>query len=237
MGRRARVAPEEELLTDHHMIMVYSDQTIDEEAFNREITPIDELHEFFYSSFPQSKWVIGFEKGLKSKKWHYHATLWGVPLTRETLRARVKKFFKCKNKELAIGDIKNPDTVVSYTVKGGVYMGYGVSDDDLEEAFELSYDKVEEKKDFKKVLKELEEEYLRDNSAFQLEDFVEKYIQTYLDYCKPIYLSHIKARLITLRLVKSPERLKGYVRGILDDLGLGWVSSSSMEYGKSYPQL
>lgn len=220
---------------DTHIILVPNEQSYIEGS------TLETLHNVFLDCVSESTWVIGFEYGDKSKKWHYHATVYGHIMTRETLRARLNKSFSLSKKRLSLTDIHNPQTVISYTIKGGNFMSYGIDEELINKSLENSYEKnqniKEHKKDFRKLLKEIEDEYLKDTGPYQLEDFVEKYLQAYLDYGKPIYLSHIKARLITIRLRKSPERLKGYVRGILDDLGLGNVSREFMEVGKSYPQL
>lgn len=181
------------------------------------------LSDYADGIFPEAdfKYLIGWEQSKKTGKWHWHATFVNMQMSVETLRAKLKKKFNPSKKGLAIKQCRDLKQSLIYTVKDGHYWASGFTEAEVEEYYSQSYEKTAEKVDFKKLLKKIEQDYLEDHGSFQEEEFVERYIQAYLDYGKPIYLSHIKARLITVRLRKSPERLKNYVRDMLMDIGSG----------------
>lgn len=150
------------------------------------------------------KWIISMENNGKQ---HYHSAFY-TNLSTKQIKEKLNDFGLSGNKSFSLTMVKDNKAVRKYIVKDGDFWYHGFQQQEITDAYQLSF----KKNGFKISLEELEDEYLLSNMSHEL--FGYKYIQLKATHNFSLNRSQIKAYLDKMRCRKEP----GYAERIYEEL-------------------
>lgn len=145
-----------------------------------------------------TKYICGFEYAPRTKKEHYHIVYWGCHLSIKQIKDEIRKVIPgiSGNGMWAFEEIKNYNTIGSYTLKDGDFHSKGFTDAELQDLISGSFQKV----DFSEELKKLEDYYLTNFDTIYPEIFVTNVIQKRLEL-------HVKCN----RIIKTDRSIISWI--------------------------
>lgn len=166
---------------------------------------------FSYFSDYTDKLVVSYETD--AKRPHYHFVLFGIEVTTETLRARIKRDFSGQV-YLSGKDVQDKVKTIAYTIKDGFYKHNGLDINTFLMASVISKPKVK----FDSLIKEVQERYI--TGIMTDRELVSHLLDIHIRTDRKIYLHHIKAQALLIKLKKESNKDKRelLIERILDDI-------------------
>lgn len=144
---------------------------------------------------------------------HFHFALWNTQYSTETLRARLKRVL---HGQLYISgkDIENKINAIAYIIKDGLFRSFNVDAVAYLSACQVTQKKVK----YDDLVKEIEIEY--NKSLINDRQLIGKLLDSAVKCNRKIYLNHIKAQALLIKLKKETNKDKRefLIDKIIDDI-------------------
>lgn len=171
---------------------------------------LDTLIEFLKNY--SNKYVVSYETD--AKRPHYHFAIFNVETSTELLRTHFKSKYKPGQLYLSGKNIIDKIKTIAYTIKDGLFKSNGLDVNDFLMASVIARPKVK----YDNLMKDIEDEYLK--GSLNDKQLVSKILDAYLQTNKKIYIQHIKASALLIKLKKESNKSKRdlLIERIIEDL-------------------
>lgn len=157
-------------------------------------------------------YVVSYETD--ASRPHYHFAIFKVEVSTELLRTHFKNKFIPGQLYLSGKNIEDKIKTIAYTIKDGLYKSNLLDINDFLMASVISRPKLK----YDNLIHDIEDEYLK--GSLTDKQLVSKILQAYIDTNKKVYIQHIKATALLIKLKKESNKTNKdlIIERIIEDL-------------------